>query len=244
MHMVVIKALYGWLVRFPTKQDINKIFNALSRMTARNRMANPLIRSIVYGGACHMQILLAIRLYKRLRRMRSRNTAVWTNAPGAPTKKFRGWLQMWGWREISPWTWQRNCNNQSLRVLQRTEVDAECHRIRMAWRHELLQKWAGGKRREAEEWRRLTSPLQMRQDMENVDLEAVRRIFMKSDAASRSVLFNSVVSPAWMGTAKDDEDPLCPWCNKAGNFLHIAWQCKSVPLSASRPIKPSSWLLF
>ena len=238
---VVPKALYGWIVRFPTKADSNKIFNALSRMTGTNRMANPLIRSIIYGGACHLQILLAIRLFKRLCRMRCRGTAVWTNVPGTPSKKFRDWLKDWGWREISPWIWQRNAH--TLCVPVRTEVDTYCHQIRMAWRHELLRKWAGGKRHEAEEWRRLTSPLQMKTEMENVDLEAVRRIFMTSEASSRAVLLGSVVSPAWMGRAHADEDPLCPWCTRAGNFLHIAWQCRAFPLSASRPIKPSSWLL-
>jgi len=40
----------------------------------------------------------------------------------------------------------------------------------MAWRHELLRKWAGGKRH---------------------DLEAVRRIFMTSEASSRAVLLGS-----------------------------------------------------
>ena len=104
---VVPKALYGWIVRFPTKTDSNKIFNALSRMTGTNRMANPLIRSSIYGGACHLQILLAIRLFKRLCRMRCRGTAVWTNVPGTPSKKFRGWLKDWGC-EISPWIWQRD----------------------------------------------------------------------------------------------------------------------------------------
>jgi len=135
---VVPKALYGWIVRFPTKADSNKIFNALSRMTGTNRMANPLIRSIIYGGACHLQILLAIRLFKCLCRMRCRGTAVWTNVPGTPSRKFRDWLKDWGWREISPWNWQRNAH--TLRVPEHAEVDAYCHQIRMAWRHELLRK--------------------------------------------------------------------------------------------------------
>ena len=135
---VVPKALYGWIVRFPNKADSNKIFNALSRMTGTNRMANPLIRSIIYGGACHLQILLAIRLFKCLCRMRCRGTAVWTNVPGTPSRKFRDWLKDWGWREISPWNWQRNAH--TLRVPEHAEVDAYCHQIRMAWRHELLRK--------------------------------------------------------------------------------------------------------
>ena len=237
---VIPKALYGWIIRFPTKGDSNKILNALSKMTGNNRMANPLIRSIVYGGACHMQILLAVRLFKRLCRMRCRGTAVWTNVPGTPCKKFRDWLQDWGWRETSQWKWTRN--NHFLCVPQHSEVDASCHLLRMSWREELLKKWAGGKRHEAAEWRRLTSPLQMRQEMEHVDLEAVRRLFMTADASARAVLLGSVVSPAWLGRMIEDEDPRCPWCNKTGSYLHISWECRRFPLSANRPIKPSSWL--
>jgi hypothetical protein len=56
---------------------------------------------------------------------------------------------------------------------EHTEVDTYCHTYChqiMAWRHELLRKWAGGKRH---------------------DLEAVRRIFMTSEASSRAVLLGS-----------------------------------------------------
>ena len=74
----------------------------------------------------------------------------------------------------------------------------------------------------------------MKTEMENVDLEAVRRISMTSEASSHAVLLGSVVSPAWMGRAHADEDPLCPWRTRTGNFLHIAWQCRAFPLSASR----------
>ena len=93
-----------------------------------------------------------------------------------------------------------------------------------------------------QQWRRLTSPLQMRQEMEHVDLEAVRHLFMTADASARAVLLGSVVSPAWLGRMIEDEDPRCPWCNKTGSYLHISWECRRFPLSANRPIKPSSWL--
>ena len=238
---VIPKALYGWIIRFPTKADSNKVFNSLSKMTGSNYVANPLIRSTIYGGACHMQVLLATRLFKRLCRMRSRGTAIWTNIPGTPAKALRSWLKDLGWQEQTQWTWKRD--DITLHAPLHTEVTAQCHHIRMSWRETLLRKWAGGKRHETQEWRRLTSPLQMRAEIQNLDLEAARKSFMKSDAPAHAIILGSTVSPAWMGREHADGDPRCPWCNRLGNFLHIAWHCSQIPKAKDRPPKPTSWLL-
>ena len=58
------------------------------------------LRSTVYGGGCHMQVLLATMLFKRLCGMKSRGT-------GTPAKALRSWLKDWGWQETTPWTWKR-----------------------------------------------------------------------------------------------------------------------------------------
>ena len=167
-----------------------------------------------------MQVLLATRLFKRLCRMRSRGTAIWTNIPGTPAKAFRSWLKDLGWQEQRQWTWKRD--DITLHAPLHIEVTAQCHHIRMSWRETLLCKWAGGKRHEAQEWRRLTSPLQMSAETPNLDLEAARKSFMKSDAPARAIILGSTVSPAWMGREHGHGDPRCPWCNQLGNFLRIA----------------------
>ena len=233
---VVPKALYGWIVRFPTKADSNKIFNALSRMTGTNRMANPLIRSIIYGGACHLQILLAIRLFKCLCRMRCRGTAVWTNVPGTPSRKFRWLAQRLGLARNFTLELATQCSYSSCPWARRSGCILPSDSHGLATRAaQKVNRW------QAPRSRGVASPY-VTVANENRDGKCWSR---SSSSHSHDLwsLQGSVVSPAWMGRAHADEDPLCPWRTRTGNFLHIAWQCRAFPLSASRPIKPSSWLL-
>lgn len=153
--------------------------------------------------------------------VRSRGTASWNNTPGTPVKLLRRCLKDWGWREISPWKWKR----QSL-VLQapaRNEVEHQCHQLRMSWRESMLR------RHEAAEWRRVTSPLQMHAEINNLDLEKVRKTFVKSDAPARAILLGSTVSFAWLGRAREHEDPRCPWCGRVGTFGHVHSKCAGAP---------------
>ena len=107
-------------------------------MTVSNYLANPLIRSIVYGGDCHMQVLLAARLSKGLCRMKSRGTVIWTNVPCTTAKTFRSWLKDWGWQETTPWTWKRN--DITLCAPSHREADSQCHHIRMSWHETRLRQ--------------------------------------------------------------------------------------------------------
>ena len=138
---VIPKALYGWILRFPTKADSNKVLNSLYKMTGSNYDANPLIRSTIYGGATHMQVLLATRRFKRPCRVRNRGTATWTNVAGTPAKALRSWLKDTGWQEQRQWTWRRD--DMTPHAPPHTAVIAHCHHIRMSWREMLLRKWAG-----------------------------------------------------------------------------------------------------
>ena len=112
---------------------------------------------------------------------------------------------------------------------------SECHGTRHVC--------ARGKSHEEQESRSLTSPLQMHAKIQNVDLEAARWSFMKSDAPARAIILGSIVSLAWLGRAHSTEDSPCPWCGRVGNLMHIAWHCSQLPNIKDRPPKPTSWFL-
>ena len=233
------KVLFGWVSRSPPCKDSNLLFNSLSKMTGTNRVASPILRSVLYGGSVHLHVLVATRLFKRLCRMKQRNTASWSNAFGTPTCALRRWLRDFGWSEAGQWKW--NKDGESLQAPSHTEVDRQTHQMRMSWRLKLLRKFAGHSRHEAAEWRRSSTPLQMHEEINQVNLEAARTSFQTADVNGRAILLGSTVSPAYLGMARGT-DTSCPWCGKLGTFMHLAWHCKALPDANQRPSMPTSWL--
>eukprot|EP00438_Fugacium_kawagutii_P024002 Skav207430 [mRNA] locus=scaffold1798:50686:54459:+ [translate_table: standard] len=237
---VLPQAGFGWCCRFPPKKISNKIFQALSKVTQTNRMSNPLVRAVVYGGNTHLSVVLAVRSFKRICRMRQNQTVQWASAPGTPIMALRKWLRDSDWQEQGPWTWVSK-DGERMTAPPSQDATFQAHQIRMAWRTHLLRSWANGTRHEAAEWRLQTSPLQMRAEIQHLDLEAVRRSFNTCDAYGRAVLLGSVVSPAWYGRAQQ-QDASCIWCGAFGSFHHIAWRCRRIPGVHNRPRQPHSWL--
>ena len=96
---VLPKATFGWINRFPTQATANRLFNALTKMNATNKMANPCIRATLYGGNTHCHPVIALRMFKRLARMRP--SLPWTMQAGSPVKALRSWMKNLVARTIS-----------------------------------------------------------------------------------------------------------------------------------------------
>eukprot|EP00435_Cladocopium_sp_Y103_P068465 s1007_g31.t1 len=235
---VVPKATYGWINRFPPEATANRLFNALTKMTNTNKMANPCIRATLYGGNSHSHPVIASRMFKRLAKMR--RYIPWTNQAGSPVKALRDWMQKIGWCEICPWKWR--WYNVVVEAGASTGADT-MHHLRHVWRMHLLTKFSRSKRHEAAEWRRNTTPAQMRANFDEVDLQGARRFFTNASPATRAVLLGSVVSPSWYGRAHNTSTK-CPWCRCAGTWMHLAWHCRSIPGAAEKRPRhlPSNWL--
>ena len=233
------KALYGWVSKFPPCWDSNLLFNSLSKMTSSNRVASQILRSVLCGGSSHLQALVATRLFKRLCRMKQRHTAFWSNAFGSPACALRHWRRDFGWTNAGQWKWTKE--GESLQAPSHTEVDRQMHQMRMSWRLQLLRKFAGHSEHEAAEWRRSTTPIQMREEINQVNLEAARKSFHAADANGRAILLGSIVSPAYLGKAKGT-DTSCPWCGSRGTFMRLAWHCKAFTDASQRPSISTSWL--
>eukprot|EP00438_Fugacium_kawagutii_P009490 Skav200300 [mRNA] locus=scaffold4329:63051:67384:+ [translate_table: standard] len=238
---VLPKAMYGWISRFPTKTTANTLINNLTRISGGQHLANPVIRSVVYGGSTHAHPVTAVRMLQRFGRMRQANTIIWSNQPGTPTHALRKWLQEFEWEEIAPWQWKHGDQPMSLQA--GTDCSLPAHQVRHAWRHVLLKQWSRGPRHEAALFQRRTSPLQMRTELQDIDLEATRRALEVTSANGRAIMLGSVVSPAMLSKMMPGKSPACPWCAcPMATFEHLAWQCRGFPGMATRPEKPSNFL--
>eukprot|EP00438_Fugacium_kawagutii_P016756 Skav230337 [mRNA] locus=scaffold920:102804:109101:- [translate_table: standard] len=238
---VMPKAMYGWISRFPTKTTANTLINNLTRISGGQRLANPVIRSVVYGGSTHAHPVMAVRMLQRFGRMRQANTIVWSNQPGTPTHALRKWLQEFEWEEVAPWQWKHGDQPMSLQA--GTDCSIPAHQVRHAWRHVLLKQWSRGPRHEAALFQRRTSPLQMRAELQDIDLEATRKALEVTSANGRAIMLGSAVSPAMLQKMMPGKSPACPWCAcPMATFEHLAWQCRGFPEMAARPEKPSNFL--
>ena len=189
------QALFGWISRFPTQTTANALFNCnLTKMTGTNRLANPMIRSVLYGGNTHAHPLAAARMLQRFC-MRCKGNITWSNQPGTPTQAFRKWMTDFKWDEIAPWRWRPGSLQLSLRAS--AETTSQAHQTQV-WRQTLLQKWGLGPRHEAQPWQWRSSPLQMRGELEQIDLEAARKAMESTSANGRAIMLDSICSPAML----------------------------------------------
>ena len=94
--------------------------------------------------------------------------------------------------------------------------------LRRVWRQTKLLEWSKGDRHEAQSWQRVASPLEMRTQIDNVDLKAARRAFTSTSTHGRLVLLGAVVSPAVYGKMKSISTK-CPWCPPTnGELLNMS----------------------
>lgn len=146
--------------------------------------------------------------------------------PGTPTHAFRKWMRSFGWDEThQPWTWQRA--TERLHAPNGKDVDLQAHQLRRVWRQTKLLEWSKGDRREAPSWQRVASPLEMRAQIDHLDLEAARRAFTCTSTHGRSVLLGAVVGPV----RKDERHQYK--ISLVLHLEHVAWTCRRFPQASS-----------
>ena len=82
----------------------------------QHRASNPSLRSVLFGGALHLDVKLACNLFARLCRRRFRCLNLkrenpetqplvsWQNRAATALGLLRRWLRQQGWQESQPWT--------------------------------------------------------------------------------------------------------------------------------------------
>ena len=110
-------------------------------MTDTNCLANPPIRSALYGGNTHAYPypLTAVRMVERFCRMRYKGNITWSNQPGTPIPAFRKWIRSSIGRRPH---WRQG--NLQLSLPAGAETFSQAHQIRQVWRHilqEMTSTW-------------------------------------------------------------------------------------------------------
>lgn len=232
----------------PPKADCNSLFNTLTAVLGRNKMASPLIRSVIYGGTVHLRpVLQQLRLFARLCRLRKNNPACrWGKHPATQMATLRASLKDDAWQEEGPWRWYHPSSDLRLEIpaaAAKDDIAYGTHQLREVWRGATLKLWAKSARHEAQAWN--ASDADICRAAQQIDFAWLRTFLDRCDGAARSVLLGSVVSPAWMSRIPNaNHDGRCDFCPEVfATWLHLAWHCEGVPdVSTMRPTSPAHYL--
>jgi len=232
--LVISKASYGWVGKWPTKQTSEKLFSALLHGFHAGFSAARNLRKLFFGALTDLQITLLTRTWGRCRRQVERNgLPQWGNRPHTTIALLRSQLKKLGFVEARPFVWhpprcwalafpserlQLNLGN-----LQQ-DVNLQLHNIRTLYRCQQFEGFIKSDRRDARELRQFLSPAALRHRFGNTDLKKCRG-WIENSAEFRSVVFGSFWSPAAL-EPRMSGDPTCPWCLRClGTHSHIFWQC-------------------
>lgn len=232
----------------PPKADCNSLFNTLTAVLGRNKMASPLIRSVIYGGTVHLRpVLQQLRLFARLCRLRKNNPACrWGKHPATQMATLRASLKDDAWQEEGPWRWYHPSSDLRLEIpaaAAKDDIAYGTHQLGEVWRGATLKLWAKSARHEAQAWN--ASDADICRAAQQIDFAWLRTFLDRCDGAARSVLLGSVVSPAWMSRIPNaNHDGRCDFCPEVfATWLHLAWHCEGVPdVPTMRPSSPAHYL--
>ena len=228
---VLSKCTYGWLARLPTSTSSWKCWAQVRRAQRVHQQANKYLRAIIFGGNCHLDMLVASNLIRVVARLLQRRCVRWADRStgGSPVATLHKWFSLHGFSAARPWTWISD--HVSFKVdLQRMPIKNAQHAARQGWRWHLWQKFLNCGRHECDEVR----PLSLQQFVD-IDFKKVRQSAI--DHTFRAVCTGAMLSPAAM--QHRDEVPInCPWCENLGHWNHVVWLCDNRPVKLPFPDSP------
>lgn len=154
-----------------------------------------LLSELAYTVVLRTWPVVVQRVYARLCRLRVHVPSIrWSNHYGTPAGTLRRALSKDGWAEEAPWSWKHNITSLRLQV---AALALGKHRVRAAWKPNMLVKWASGSRREAQQWEADESEIHL--ICQQIDWEWPRANLNTCNCESRAVLLRSAISPSLVG---------------------------------------------
>lgn len=92
------------------------------------------LRSALFGGNLHLDVLFATQLVGLLSRVQRSRTLTWSTLVGSPAKALSVWLRDHGWVLINEWVWHHDLSGCSLDFTSPPDAAARQHSVRHAWR--------------------------------------------------------------------------------------------------------------
>ena len=99
----VSKVAYGWLARAPPLTLSKCLFSTIHLGSRRLRSASVWLRSALFGGNLHLDVLFATQLVGILSRVLRSRTLTWSTSVGSLAKALSVWLRDHGWTFIDEW---------------------------------------------------------------------------------------------------------------------------------------------
>ena len=219
------KCCYGWLTKCPTLSDCKGVWSAIARGSRRMRAASPWLRSVLWGGNTHPDIVCATRLLGTLLRMRLQGLLSWSSVPGHPVFVFHKWLLSRGWNLIRPWVWRHDLTRIRLDLIDPPKVGVAQHDLRDSWRAWCLLQHSHTDRRDAP----IVAEYLARASIHRIDWLKIRN-WCASSGAARTIAVGASYSPAAL-QGRTGKPVSCCWegCNELGTFDHCAWECSYRP---------------
>ena len=190
----ISKLSYGWMSRLFNRSDASQVWAAVSRASRRLRMASPFLRGALWGGNCHPDCVIAVRLLRVLSRLSHLNLLAWKLEPGYPLYVLHKWLIHRGWSLLRPFEWYSAFGNVTLSLENVEHVKLLQHQLRVGWRAWMLHQHSKLDRRDASACS--FDPAVF----ESIQWDKTGSWSLSSPEA-RAISFGSSVSPAVYGVA-------------------------------------------
>jgi hypothetical protein len=204
----VSKVAYGWLARAPPLTLSKRLFSTIHLGSRRLRSASVWLRSALFGGNLHLDVLFATQLVGILSRVLRSRTLTWSTSVGSPAKALSVWLRDHGWTFIDEWKWHHDPSGCSLDLLCfRMLHGARQHEVRQAWRAWCLQRHMSSGRRDAD-----LDCFGVHGYFSRIDWKATRA-FCASGPAARAISTGASFLPAALQNRIEEVEFL----------LHLAW---------------------
>jgi hypothetical protein len=228
-------ALYGWVAHSPGVEVARRFQAGLKRALGRHRSGSAWLEAILFGGAEHLDVLLAGRKASMVLQLRGTTVDVGAARPRAASLYGRlgTWLRARGWTWAGDGAWTHPAPGASFNLLD-VERRGCLHALRQGWRHWNWERFVG-----AGQSRRLAVVARTAgETLADFDVSLIRNLAI-GDGAIRSVALGAVQTPAAMASSLrlQAAQGRCVWdgCEEMGHWEHMAWQCPRRPSLLRRP---------
>ena len=229
---------YGWIARSPPLSLSKSLFSAVHLGSRRIRQASVWLRSAIFGGGLHLDVLFATQLVGVLSRIQNMRELTWSESLGSPSGSLNSWLVAHDWEKLAPWKWRHVVSNGLLDFTVVCPAGERQHVVRQAWRAWCCKNHCESNRRDAD-LDCFNHGLFSRINWHGI------RVFAASSAEARAIATGSTMSPAALLSAKNEsvEDScLWPGCHEIGAFDHVCWACACRPPEFDIPPRPGEFV--
>ena len=113
------KALWGWVARVPTQQDMDKFQRSVWKALRIPAGSNLHLRNVLVGGTLNMRIVLACRTFGTAVRRMAHGALRWSACASTLTGQIRKTMRAHGWLEAGQYNWRHPATGEELNLVEK-----------------------------------------------------------------------------------------------------------------------------